>query len=89
MRERQSRVLLTRLTECVSSTGRTYLRGWAGANNLLGFEADEPDEQGRRIWDLFLVERAPQRSLPLPVYRQGAETLPEAPRKPRSCGAIE
>ncbi len=73
--ERQSRVLLTRLTECVSAKGNRYMRGWAGENNLVAFEG-EPDEQGRPRWDLFLVERRPVAGAPrqrtLPLARESA-----------------
>ena len=55
----QSKVLLATLTEAVSGRGNTYLRGWLGASNLVAF-AGEPDEQGRRTWNLYLVERQPR-----------------------------
>jgi len=32
----QARVLLAMLTECTSGRGNAYLRGWAGASNLVG-----------------------------------------------------
>lgn len=52
----QPRVLLATLSECQSAAGKAYLRGWAGASNLVAFRGT-PDEQGRPTWDLFLVER--------------------------------
>ena len=70
----QSKVLLATLTEAVSGRGNTYLRGWLGASNLVAF-AGEPDEQGRRTWNLFLVERQP---------RDAAAT---GSRKPQERGA--
>jgi hypothetical protein len=56
---RTPRVLFARLTECVSARGTRYLRGWAGASNLVAFRAAD-DEQGRATWELFLVEREPR-----------------------------
>jgi hypothetical protein len=56
---KQERVLLSKLTECVSARGAIYLRGWCGASNLVAFK-DEPDEQGRPCWSLYLVERRPR-----------------------------
>jgi hypothetical protein len=55
----QSRVLFAVLTECESAAGKPYLRGWAGASNLVAFPG-KPDEQGRPTWNLFLVARAPR-----------------------------
>jgi hypothetical protein len=57
--QRQARVLLAQLTECESSRGNRYLRGWAGASNLIGFRGDD-DEQGRPTWKLYLAERTPK-----------------------------
>ena len=58
-RRDQNKVLLAELVEHTSARGNTYLRGWLGATNLIGFR-DDPDEQGRPIWRLFLVERQPR-----------------------------
>ena len=55
-RPSSSRVLLATLTECTSAAGRRYLRGWAGASNLVGFQG-APDAEGRPTWQLFLTER--------------------------------
>ena len=55
----QPKVVLAELTECVSGRGTRYLKGYLGASNLVGFLA-EPDEQGRPVWRLFLVERQPR-----------------------------
>ena len=55
----QARVLLAELVECTSARGNSYLRGWLGASNVVGF-AGEPDEQGRHTWKLYLVERQPK-----------------------------
>ena len=52
----QSRVLFAVLTECTSGRGNTYMRGWAGASNLVAFRGED-DDQGRPTWQLFLVER--------------------------------
>lgn len=41
----QAKVLFATLAECTSARGSTYLRGWAGASNLVGFRGDD-DEQG-------------------------------------------
>src|SRR4051812_18836044 len=51
----QPRVLFATLAECTSGRGNAYLRGWAGASNLVGFRDD--DEQGRPTWSTYLVER--------------------------------
>jgi hypothetical protein len=68
------KALLTRLIEHQSRQGRTYLRGWLGGSALLAFESDGLDEQGRKVWDLYVAE---PRSLPgapkqakLPLNRQ-------------------
>jgi hypothetical protein len=74
--ERQSRVLLATLTECQSAKGRTYLRGWLGASNVVGFQGED-DEEGRPTWQLFLTERQPKPQHALPLQ----------PRRPRGCGA--
>lgn len=36
--------------------GRAYLRGWAGASNLVALKG-EPDEQGMPTWNLYLAEQ--------------------------------
>ena len=61
----QARVLLAVLSECTSGRGTSYLRGWAGASNLVAFRG-EPDEQGRPTWQLYLVERQPRNGSPVP-----------------------
>jgi hypothetical protein len=61
MNARPPRVLFATLTEATSAAGRPYLRGWAGASNLVAFRG-EPDEQGRPTWDLFLAERPPRQA---------------------------
>jgi hypothetical protein len=57
--QRAAKVLFAQLTECESSRGNRYLRGWAGASNLIGFRGDD-DEQGRPTWKLYLAERTPK-----------------------------
>jgi hypothetical protein len=64
----QPRVLFATLTEGTSGRGNAYLRGWAGASNLLGFRGDD-DEQGRQTWNLYMVERQ---------SRDGRRRQPEA-----------
>jgi hypothetical protein len=75
---RQERVLLSKLTECVSHRGATYLRGWCGISNLVAFK-DEPDEQGRPCWLLYLVERRPRPGIAPDNQRQ---------RQERTSGAV-
>ena len=71
----QARVLFATLSECTSGRGTTYLRGWAGASNLVAFRGED-DEQGRPTWQLFLVERQPrdngQKGLQRPAGRDAA-----------------
>jgi hypothetical protein len=67
----QSRVLLAILTECTSAKGNRYLRGYAGASNLVGFPG-EPDEHGRPTWHLFLAERPPRQDTVEPGGPHGA-----------------
>ena len=55
----QAKVLLATLTECTSGRGNVYLRGWAGASNLVAFRGED-DDQGRPTWHLYLVERQPR-----------------------------
>lgn len=55
----QARVLFAVLTECVSAGGKAYLRGWAGASNLVAFRGED-DDQGRPTWNLYLAERPPK-----------------------------
>jgi hypothetical protein len=62
------RALFAILTEAVSAAGRPYLRGWAGASNLVAFRG-EPDEQGRPTWHLFLAERPPRQGAAEPGRR--------------------
>ena len=57
--QRAAKVLFAQLTECESSRGNRYLRGWAGASNLVGCSGDD-DEQGRPTWRLYLAERTPK-----------------------------
>ena len=68
-------MLFATLSECTSGRGTTYLRGWAGASNLVAFRGED-DEQGRPTWQLFLVERQPrdggQKGLQRPVGRDAA-----------------
>ena len=52
----QARVLFATLSKCTSGKGTTYLRGWAGASNLVAFRGAD-DEQGRPTWNLYLTER--------------------------------
>lgn len=59
----QARVLLAVLSECKSGRGTAYLRGWAGASNLVAFPG-EPDDQGRPTWNLYLTERQPREGSP-------------------------
>lgn len=84
--QQQARVLLAELTECVSGAGRPYLRGWLGASNLVAFEG-EPDEQGRRVWRLYLAERQPRQDAPQPRDASSRGPRPvsasgEAPGRP-------
>jgi hypothetical protein len=53
---RQAKVLFAKLIECTSARGTKYLRGHAGANNLVAFRGVD-DDQGRPTWELFLAER--------------------------------
>lgn len=55
----QSRVLFAVLTECTSGAGKPYMRGWAGASNLVAFRGED-DEQSRPTWNLYLTERPPR-----------------------------
>lgn len=81
----QAKVLLAELAECVSARGKPYLRGWAGASNLVAFRG-EPDEQGRPTWKLYLVERqardgsatAASRAPSGPAAAAGAPRAPSA-----------
>jgi hypothetical protein len=57
--QRAAKVLFARLIECTSSRGNRYMRGWAGASNLIAFPG-EADEQGRPPWKLYLAERTPK-----------------------------
>jgi hypothetical protein len=41
----QTRVPLAVLTECTSARGAVYLRGWAGASDLVAFRGE--DDEGR------------------------------------------
>src|SRR3954447_12872338 len=81
----QARVLLAVLTECTSGKGNTYLRGWAGASNLVAFRGDD-DEVGRPTWSLFLVQRQPREGAPAPArgLRTGKRT---SPRTSKPSGA--
>jgi hypothetical protein len=54
-----AKVLLATLTECTSGRGNMYLRGWAGASNLVAFRGED-DAEGRPTWNLYLVERQPR-----------------------------
>ena len=82
----QARVLFATLTECVSGRGSAYLRGWAGASNLVAF-AGEPDEQGRPTWDLYLTERQPRDGTPAPPQRaQARESASGQPAVPSAPG---
>jgi hypothetical protein len=56
METRQAKVLFAQLSECTSARGTRYLKGWAGASNLIAFPGDD-DEQGRPTWRLYLSER--------------------------------
>jgi hypothetical protein len=80
----QSRVLFAVLTECTSAAGRPYLRGWAGASNLVAFRG-EPDEEGRPTWNLYLAERQPkqdgQRQERRPTYPRGEAPDRKAARR--------
>ena len=77
----QARVLFATLTECESARGNVYLRGWAGASNLVAFRGED-DDQGRPPWQLFLVERQPreggQASARRPQEHDGATARPTA-----------
>lgn len=55
----EAKVLLAELVEHTSGRGHRYLRGWAGASNLVAFSG-KPDAEGRPTWKLFLVERQPK-----------------------------
>jgi hypothetical protein len=52
----QARVLLAQLVKGTGARGTTYLRGWAGASNLVGLRG-EIAAQGRPTWQLSLVDR--------------------------------
>jgi hypothetical protein len=70
--QRAAKVLFAQLTECTSARGTRYMKGWAGASNLVAFQA-EPDEQGRPVWRLYLAERQP---------RDGASAKPSDTGRP-------
>lgn len=83
----QARVLFAVLSECTSGRGTAYLRGWAGASNLVAFPGD-PDDQGRPTWNLYLTERQPRDSPPAPRQRAtGREAAPGGPGGPAATGA--
>ena len=77
----QAKVLFATLTECESARGNVYLRGWAGASNLVAFRGED-DDQGRPTWNLYLVERQPKED-----GRASARRPPE--REARSARATE
>ena len=54
--------------------GHRYLRGWAGASNLVGFRGNH-DEQGRPTWRLYLAER-PARADDAPATSERADSRP-------------
>lgn len=73
------KVLFATLTECTSGRGSTYLRGWAGASNLVAFRGED-DEHGRPTWQLFLVERPPRAGASAAAHgSQGGRTPPGRP----------
>lgn len=80
----QARVLFAVLSECTSGRGTTYLRGWAGASNLIAFRGED-DEQGRPTWQLYLTERQPRDGSPAP--RQRASERGVASASPGATGA--
>ena len=83
----QARVLFATLTECESARGNVYLRGWAGASNLVGFRGED-DDPGRPTWQLFLVERPPKQDGQAPARRpQEREATSARPTASPGTGA--
>lgn len=84
----RARVLFAVLTECESGKGNRYMRGWAGASNLVAFRGED-DEQGRPTWNLYLAERQPrQESRPEPSQPRGAASRrPQPPARAAAAPA--
>ena len=82
----QAKVLLATLTEHVSAKGKSYLRGWAGASNLVAFRG-ENDAEGRPTWNLYLAERQPREGAQAPARRpQEREATSARPTASPSAG---
>jgi hypothetical protein len=58
--QREPRVLLMQLSECVSGGGRRYLSGFLGRASVVAFEAKEPDRFGRKCWDVYVSTPRPK-----------------------------
>ena len=81
----QAKVLLATLTEHVSAKGKPYLRGWAGASNLVA--RGENDAEGRPTWNLYLAERQPREGAQAPARRpQEREATSARATEPASAG---
>jgi hypothetical protein len=55
------RVLLMSLSVRTSARGNTYLSGWLGKAQVVGFSG-EPDKFGNPTWDIYLAEPEPRTS---------------------------
>lgn len=66
------RVLLAVLSERKSAKGNTYLSGWLGRANVVGFPG-EPDKLGNPTWSLFVSEPEPRdrRAIPASARTNG------------------
>jgi hypothetical protein len=54
------RVLLMTLAERTSGKGNLYLSGWLGKARLVGFKAEEPDQCGNEVWEIYAQEPEPK-----------------------------
>jgi hypothetical protein len=56
----QPLVILTTMTERVSSRGTRYLSGYLGKAKLVGFLDKDPDERGQPVWKIFVQDNPSQ-----------------------------
>ena len=69
-------MLLVTLSQRTSAKGNSYLSGWLGKTNVVGFPG-EPDKFGNETWDLFVTPAQPRpgtgqeppRQRPVPAQR--------------------
>jgi hypothetical protein len=71
------RVLLATLSIRTSARGNTYLSGWLGKAQVVGFPG-EADKYGNATWDLFVSEPALRGDPPA-----GASSRPVSRPRPR------